>query len=219
MKLPRARTRFLHSTFPKKFPTPGWLPCGKPNLDCRRCSPRHSPCFSRDEPALGVPQGTRRVAVPLDKERVYARNYEVPAGGGVGTARAIAHAYSVFASGGKELGLREETLRQLMAPPRLPLKGIPRWGPAFSLGFMKPRPNKPFGSPGSFGMPGTGGSFGFADPQPGLDTAMSSTAWIGIWKTQETSLCARNVTLDRREWPLRAVRDVAISPLGTKRSI
>jgi len=105
---------------------------------------------------------------PLDKERVYARNYEVPAGGGVGTARAIAHAYSVFASGGKELGLREETLRQLMAPPRLPLKGIPRWGPAFSLGFMKPRPNKPFGSPGSFGMPGTGGSFGFADPQAGI---------------------------------------------------
>ncbi|MGE5446077.1 MAG: serine hydrolase domain-containing protein, partial [Ignavibacteriales bacterium] len=37
---------------------------------------------------------------PLDKERVYARNFEVPSGGGVGTARAIAHAYSVFATGG-----------------------------------------------------------------------------------------------------------------------
>jgi len=105
---------------------------------------------------------------PLDKDRVYARNYEVPAGGGVGTARAIAHAYSVFASGGKELGLREETLRQLMAPPVAPLQGFPRWGPAFSLGFMKPRPKHPFGSPGSFGMPGSGGSFGFADPQAGI---------------------------------------------------
>jgi CubicO group peptidase (beta-lactamase class C family) len=47
---------------------------------------------------------------PLDKERIYARNFEVPSGGGVGTARAIAHAYSVFATGGKELGLKEKTL-------------------------------------------------------------------------------------------------------------
>ena len=41
---------------------------------------------------------------------MYARNLEVPSGGGVGTARAIAHAYSVFATGGRELGLRQETL-------------------------------------------------------------------------------------------------------------
>ena len=102
---------------------------------------------------------------PLDKERVYARNFEVPAGGGVGTARAIAQAYSVFATGGKELELIEETLRQVMAPPVAPLKGFPRWGPQFSLGFAKPHPKNPFGSPSSFGMPGSGGSFGFADPQ------------------------------------------------------
>ena len=92
--------------------------------------------------------------LPLDKERVYARNFEVPSGGGVGTARAIAHAYSVFATGGKELGLREETLRQLTAPPVAPLKGFPRWGPRFSLGFAKPSPKNLFGSPSSFGMPG-----------------------------------------------------------------
>ncbi|MDH5266885.1 MAG: beta-lactamase family protein [Candidatus Bathyarchaeota archaeon] len=107
--------------------------------------------------------------LPLDKERVYARNFEVPSGGGVGTARAIAHAYSVFATGGKELGLREETLRQLMAPPVAPLKGF-RDGALkveipFSLGFTKPSPENPFGSPSSFGAPGSGGSFGFADPQ------------------------------------------------------
>jgi len=104
---------------------------------------------------------------PLDKERVYARNFEVPAGGGVGTARAIAHAYSVFATGGKELSLREDTLRKLMAPPVAPLKGF-SGGKAekrFSLGFEKPGPRNPFGSPSSFGMPGSGGSFGFADPQ------------------------------------------------------
>jgi CubicO group peptidase (beta-lactamase class C family) len=103
--------------------------------------------------------------LPLDKERVYARNFEVPSGGGVGTARAIARAYSVFATGGKDLRLRQETLRQLMAPPVAPLKGFPGWGPRFSLGFAKPSPKNTFGSPSSFGMPGTGGSFGFADPQ------------------------------------------------------
>ena len=104
---------------------------------------------------------------PLDKECVYARNFEVPSGGGVGTARAIAHAYSVFATGGKELGLRKETIQQLMAPPVAPLKGFPggKAEKRFSLGFEKPGPRNPFGSPSSFGMPGSGGSFGFADPQ------------------------------------------------------
>lgn len=102
--------------------------------------------------------------LPLDKERIYARNFEVPAGGGVGTARAIAHAYSVFATGGKELDLREETLRQLMAPPIAPVRGF-QADIRFSLGFAKPGPKNPFGHPGSFGMPGSGGSFGFADPE------------------------------------------------------
>jgi CubicO group peptidase (beta-lactamase class C family) len=107
--------------------------------------------------------------LPLDEEHVYARNFEVPAGGGVGTARAIARAYGVFSTGGTELGLSEATLRQLMAPPVAPLKGF-RDGALkvpvpFSLGFAKPNPTNPFGSPGSFGHPGSGGSFGFADPE------------------------------------------------------
>jgi CubicO group peptidase (beta-lactamase class C family) len=107
--------------------------------------------------------------LPVDKERVYARNFEVPAGGGVGTARAIAHAYSVFATGGKELGLRDETLRQLIVPPVAPVHGfhdeVLKVDTRFSLGFAKPDPKDPFGHPSSFGMPGFGGSFGFADPQ------------------------------------------------------
>ena len=36
-----------------------------------------------------------------DAQHIYPRNLEIPAGGGVGTARAIARAYSVFATGGK----------------------------------------------------------------------------------------------------------------------
>jgi CubicO group peptidase (beta-lactamase class C family) len=107
--------------------------------------------------------------LPHDEQRIYTRDLEVPAGGGVGTARAIAHAYSVFANGGRELGLREETLRELTAPAIPAAHGfydeVMRGEVQFSLGFMKSSPSWSFGSPGSFGAPGAGGSLGFADPQ------------------------------------------------------
>ena len=48
----------------------------------------------------------------------------MPSGGAVGTARAIAHAYSVFATGGRELGLRRETLDLLAAPAIPPTRGF-----------------------------------------------------------------------------------------------
>lgn len=103
-----------------------------------------------------------------DQQHVYPRNLEIPAGGGVGTARAIARAYSVFASGGKELGLREETLHELKEPAVPSKNGFfdecIRDEAQFSLGFMKPSRGFPFGSQSSFGFPGAGGSFGFADP-------------------------------------------------------
>jgi len=110
-----------------------------------------------------------------EREHVYARNLEVPAGGGVGTARAMARAYGVFATGGGELGLHKETLRHLMAPAVPPVHGF-RDGcikveVRFSLGFMKPDAENPFGHPTSFGAPGTGGSFGFADPHAGIGYA------------------------------------------------
>ncbi len=105
----------------------------------------------------------------LDSERIYARNLEVPSGGGVGTARAIARAYSEFATGGRELGLREETLRQLMKPAIPPLHGFMdeclKIEVPFSLGFAKPASKRPFGPPSAFGAPGAGGSFAYADPQ------------------------------------------------------
>lgn len=107
-----------------------------------------------------------------DEQRIYARNFEVPSGGGVGTARAIARAYSVFATDGQELQLRPETLQALSAPA-IPathsfydegLMGDIR----FSLGFMKPGPVWSFGSEKSFGAPGSGGSLGYADPKAGI---------------------------------------------------
>jgi CubicO group peptidase (beta-lactamase class C family) len=63
-------------------------------------------------------------ALSYDEQRIYTRNFEVPSGGGVGTARAIARAYSVFATGGHELRLRPETLHLLTAPAIPPTRGF-----------------------------------------------------------------------------------------------
>ena len=112
-------------------------------------------------------------AVYLDEQRVYARNFEVPSGGGVGTARGIAHAYGAFAAGGRPLGLRQETLDLLAAPATRPTRGfydecLKSDGVQFSLGFMKSTPIWRFGGARSFGSPGAGGSLGFADPEVGI---------------------------------------------------
>jgi CubicO group peptidase (beta-lactamase class C family) len=99
---------------------------------------------------------------------------EVPAGNGVGTARAIARAYSAFAQGGDELGITPEAFARLIAPPRVAeprdaVLGVPSY---FSLGFLRPGPRGSFGSsPRAFGSPGAGGSFGFADPDARLGYA------------------------------------------------
>ena len=107
--------------------------------------------------------------VALDAQRVYARNLEAPAGGGVGTAHSLARAYSVFATGGRELQLREATLQALSAPATPSAHGFydecMKGEMQYSLGFFKPGPTLPFVRPGSFGAPGAGGSMGFADPQ------------------------------------------------------
>jgi CubicO group peptidase (beta-lactamase class C family) len=114
-------------------------------------------------------------AVALDAERVCARNLELPSGGAVGTARAIAHGYGVFAAGGRQLGLRRQTLDLLAAPAIPPTRGFHdeclKMELHFSLGFMKPGPVWQFGSNQSYGSPGSGGSLGFADPVAGVGYA------------------------------------------------
>lgn len=99
---------------------------------------------------------------------------ELPAGNGVGTARAMARAYSAFAEGGAELGITPETMALITEPPsvrrpRDEVLGVPSW---FSLGFLRPGPSVSFGSsPRAFGAPGAGGSFAFADPDAHLGYA------------------------------------------------
>ena len=122
-----------------------------------------------------ITRALRGSELPHDEPRVYARNFEVPSGGAVGTARAIAHAYGIFATGGRQLGLRRETLDLLAAPAIPPLHGFYdeclKGEVQFSLGFMKPSPVWRFGSVSSFGSPGSGGSLGFADPEAGIGYA------------------------------------------------
>jgi CubicO group peptidase (beta-lactamase class C family) len=109
------------------------------------------------------------VGVPFDKDHIYTREIEVPSHGGIGNARGIAHAYSIFANGGVELGLARTTFEQLMAPAIPPLHGFHdeflKFEVPFSLGFQKPCRLFPYGHPSAFGHPGSGGSFGWADPE------------------------------------------------------
>ncbi len=134
--------------------------------------------------------------LPVDRERGYPRNVEVPSGGGIGTARALAKAYGVFATGGRELGLRNETLDRLMAPAVPPRRGfydevlkVERM--QLSLGFMKPSPEAPFGHPSSFGMPGFGGFLGFADPHAGIGFAyLTNRAGLSLADPRQQALRA-----------------------------
>jgi len=160
-----------------------------------------------------IVRALRGSELPHDELHVYARNFEVPSGGGVGTARGIAGAYSVFATGGTKLGLRRATLDLLEAPPVAPTLGfydecMKSDAARFSLGFMKPSEGWPFGSsPACYGSPGAGGSLGFADP-----AASVGYAYV-------TSRMGTNLTGDPRDVALRAALYSAIRdlPSGQRR--
>jgi CubicO group peptidase (beta-lactamase class C family) len=104
----------------------------------------------------------------VDPQHVIVRGLEVPSGGAVATARAIAVTYGAFVAPGGPLDLRPETIEALIEPATPARRGFHDEcfrGPAkFSLGFMKPSGLMPFGSDAAFGAPGAGGSMGFADP-------------------------------------------------------
>jgi CubicO group peptidase (beta-lactamase class C family) len=104
----------------------------------------------------------------VDPQHVIVRDIEVPSGGAVATARAIATIYGAFAAPGGPLGLRPQTLEALAGPATPARRGFYddcfRGPVKFSLGFMKPSEFVRFGSEAAFGAPGAGGSMGLADP-------------------------------------------------------
>ena len=104
----------------------------------------------------------------LDQARVIWRELEAPSGAGIASARSLARAYGVFATDGRELGLRAQTLAALQAeavPSNHGFYDECFKAPArFALGFMKPNESVRFGHTGAFGSPGSGGAMGYADP-------------------------------------------------------
>lgn len=110
-----------------------------------------------------------RLRSPADLDRRQYRRLEFPAGGALGTARDIARAYVAFCGPDPELDLTSATLEELTRFPSPPPRGwhdeVLKVDTAFSLGFARPLHEFRFGSSErSFGHPGAGGSFAFADP-------------------------------------------------------
>jgi CubicO group peptidase (beta-lactamase class C family) len=99
--------------------------------------------------------------------------HDLPSGNAVGSARSVARLYAAVAGGGNALGLDPKVMAALSGQPRRPSAGIRDRvmgvDNLWSLGFVRPAADYPFSpSSGSFGMPGLGGSFGFADPSHGI---------------------------------------------------
>jgi CubicO group peptidase (beta-lactamase class C family) len=143
-------------------------------------------------------------AIVMDEGTIYSRDLEVPSGGGVGTARAIAAAYGEFASGGTRLGLRAETLAALAAPAQAPTYGFydecMKGESKFSLGFMKPCEVWPFENDEAFGHPGAGGSIGFADPKTQIGYAYVTNR-MGVSLTGDPrEIALRRALYASRSW-------------------
>lgn len=146
-----------------------------------------------------------------DRERIFSRDLEVPSGGGVGTADAIAKAYGVFAAGGKELGLRPETLELLTAAATPPANGFydecMLGEVKFSLGFMKPSEAWPFPRETAYGHPGAGGSIGFADPENEIGYAYVTNR-MGVSLTGD----ARDLALREALYSCPAMNEPTVEP-------
>ncbi|MFG2041811.1 serine hydrolase domain-containing protein [Dactylosporangium sp. NPDC048998] len=110
--------------------------------------------------------------VAVNYNRLDLLRVELPAGNGIGEARAVAAAYGAAVTG--TLGLNAHTLDALVQPARPPSGGLEdlvlRVPAVYSLGYCKPAPGWPFGGTAdtAFGTAGNGGSFGFGDPETGI---------------------------------------------------
>jgi len=135
------------------------------------------------------------------------RSVEIPSANGIGQVRSIAKAYSVFATGGSELGINKETLEALTAPAMPPPGGwrdeVLQVDTSFSLGYVKPFHAFEFGvSHKAFGCGGAGVGFANADPdaQVGFGYASNKMSFYG----QD----------DPREKPVRDVFYMCLDRMG-----
>jgi CubicO group peptidase (beta-lactamase class C family) len=162
--LPKRRIARIERALVRSLPGLRDLP---PRMAIAMANPRSVTYRAFANPRLRSPAS-------LDSRRF--RHLEFPAGGALGTARSIARAYMAFAADPPELGLTTATLAELTAAPRPPARGwhdeVLKVDTAFALGFARPHGELTFGSSvRSFGHPGAGGSFAFADPDVQLSFA------------------------------------------------
>lgn len=103
------------------------------------------------------------------------RSAEIPAGGGIGTARSLARMYGALADGGRLDGvslvspasIAAHTTEQVRGPDAVLLVET-----RFALGYALPTELSPLGPHDeAFGHGGLGGSLGFADPSTGVGFA------------------------------------------------
>ena len=114
--------------------------------------------------------GNPKLRSPADFNKPEYRRIELPAGNGIGQVRSMAKAYGVFAAGGHELSIDEDTLKAMATPPTSPSLGsrdeVLKTEMSYSLGFNRPSKAFRFGSGDeSYGTIGAGGTFGFADQE------------------------------------------------------
>jgi CubicO group peptidase (beta-lactamase class C family) len=123
------------------------------------------------------------IGSPVRASRREFLSVELPSSNGVGTARAIARAYSLAVSDAPEAHTFAPQVRAELAEPAA--RTVPdadlvlHIDSRYHLGFRKPTPQFFFGSrPATtgeqgraFGTTGLGGSMGFADPQTGIGFA------------------------------------------------
>ena len=117
-----------------------------------------------------MPSGLKRGGDIANRDEF--RVVEIPAGNGIGNARAVAKAYGCAAVGDAELGLKAGVLEALTRAAVEPANGLRdkvlHYDTIFSLGYSKPVPHAMLRR--AF-VPGAGGWLGFADPDAGVGFA------------------------------------------------
>ena len=131
------------------------------------------------------------------------KDLEIGSANGIGTARAMARIYSEFASGGAQLGINENTIKELEQFPDNKNNGkedmVLKENLIYSLGLEKPSSFFNFGSnKRAYGHQGAGGSAAFADPEYKLGFAYNMNKM------------GTNIANDPRE---KALRDAVYSCL------
>jgi CubicO group peptidase (beta-lactamase class C family) len=147
---------------------------------------------------LGIPTDTRlmrtmlhsftatEAAIFFINEQRWARAAEMPAGNGIGTARALAKMYAALIGevNGVRL-IRQATMERARISLTSDLRGpgdlakLPTAaGAQFGLGFELPSKTKPMLGPGSFGHSGAGGRLGFAHPESGISVGYACNAML-----------------------------------------